>query len=70
MEFTMTAKETSAQRKKKEIDRRLDEELEGTFPASDPPKITRFSANSTSVVDRTRRNARVATFRGRRLSIL
>jgi hypothetical protein len=66
----MTAKETSAQREKKEIDRRLDEELEGTFPASDPPKITRFSANSTSVVDRTRRNARVATFRGRRLSIL
>jgi hypothetical protein len=70
MEFTMTAKETSAQREKKEIDRRLDEELEGTFPASDPPKITRFSANSTSVVDRTRRNARVATFRGRRQSIL
>jgi hypothetical protein len=70
MEFTMTAKETSAQREKKEIDRRLDEELEGTFPASDPPKITRFSANSASVVDRTRRNARVATFRGRRQSIL
>jgi hypothetical protein len=69
MEVTMTAKETSAQREKREIDRQLDEELEGTFPASDPPKITRFSAKSISVVDRTRRNAS-ATFRGRHLSIL
>jgi hypothetical protein len=70
MEFVMTAKDTFAQREKRDIARQLDEELEDTFPASDPPKITRFSANSTSVVDRTRRNARVATFRGRRLSIL
>jgi hypothetical protein len=70
MEFIMTAKETSAQREKREIDRQLDEELEGTFSASDLPKITRFSAKSTSVVDRTRRNARVTTFRGRHLSIL
>jgi len=66
----MTAKETSAQREKREIDRQLDEELEGTFPASDPPKITRFSVKSTSVVDRTRRNDRVTTFRGKHLSIL
>ena len=66
----MAAKETSAQREKREIDRQLDEELEGTFPASDPPKITRFSAKSTSVVDRTRRNDRVTTFRGKHLSIL
>jgi len=40
--------------RKGEIDRQLDEELEGTFPASDPPKITRFSAKSTSVVNGTR----------------
>ena len=69
-EFTMTAKDTFAEREKREIDRQLDEELEGTFPASDPPKITRFSAKSPSVVDRTRGNARVSTFRGRHLSIL
>lgn len=50
----MTAKDTFAEREKREIDRQLDEELEGTFPASDPPKITRFSAKSPSVADRTR----------------
>ena len=50
----MTAKDTFAQREKRDIARQLDEELEGTFPASDPPKITRFSAKPTSVVDRTR----------------
>ena len=66
----MTAKATFAEREKREIDRQLDEELEGTFPASDPPKVTRFSAKSTGVVDRTRGNARVSTFRGRHLSIL
>ena len=39
----MAVRETFAQRKKRELDLQLDEELEGTFPASDPPKITRFS---------------------------
>ena len=55
----MAARETFAQREKRELDLQLDEELEGTFPASDPPKITRFSAKSRSVTDRTRKNATV-----------
>ena len=33
----MTAIETFAQREKRELDLQLDEELKGTFPASDPP---------------------------------
>jgi hypothetical protein len=52
----MTAIETFAQREKRELDVRLDEELEGTFPASDPPKITCFSAKSR-LSDRQRRIA-------------
>jgi hypothetical protein len=68
--FVMTAKETFAQREKREIDRQLDEELEGTFPASDPPKITRFSIKSSGVADKTRQNARVSKVRRRYLSIL
>ena len=55
----MTARDTLAQRKKRELDLQLDEELEGTFPASDPPKITRFSAKCRSVADRTQKNATV-----------
>lgn len=51
--------ETVAQREKRELDLQLDEELEGTFPASDPPKIIRFSARSRRVVDRAKRNAAV-----------
>lgn len=42
----MAAVESFAQREKRELNLRLDEELEGTFPASDPPTITRFSAKS------------------------
>jgi hypothetical protein len=49
----MASRETFAQREKRELDLQLDEELEGTFPASDPPKITRFSVKSRSVADRT-----------------
>jgi hypothetical protein len=49
----MAARETFAQRKKRELDLQLDKELEGTFPASDPPKITRFSVKSRRVADRT-----------------
>ena len=55
----MAARETFAQRVKRELDLQLDEELEGTFPASDSPKITRFSAKSHSVADRTQKNATV-----------
>ena len=55
----MAARETFAQRQKRELDLQLDEELEGTFPASDPPKITRFSVKSPSVADRTRKKATV-----------
>jgi hypothetical protein len=52
----MAARETFAQREKRELDVQLDEELEGTFPASDPLKITRFSAKSRSAADRTQKN--------------
>ncbi|KRR02363.1 hypothetical protein CQ10_19225 [Bradyrhizobium valentinum] len=64
----MTAKETSSEREKRELDRQLDEELEATFPASDPPKITRF-AKSPGAADRTRKNAAPPKVRAKRLSI-
>jgi hypothetical protein len=38
------AKENGKQRDKRKLDLQLDRELEGTFPASDPLKITRFSS--------------------------
>jgi hypothetical protein len=47
----MAARETFAEREKRELDLQLDEELEGTFPASDPLKITRCSAKSRSVAE-------------------
>ena len=53
----MVARETSAQREKRELDRQLDEELDGTFPASDPLKITRFTAKSRTAADRKRKDA-------------
>ena len=34
-------KETREQRKKRELDEELSRQLEETFPASDPPKVTR-----------------------------
>jgi hypothetical protein len=34
-------RETPEQRRKRELDEELDRQLEQTFPASDPPKITR-----------------------------
>lgn len=34
-------KETRENREKRELDERLDRELEQSFPASDPPKLTR-----------------------------
>ncbi len=36
------------------LDKELDFELEGTFPASDPPKITRSSPSSQITPDRHR----------------
>jgi hypothetical protein len=55
----MAARETFAQRKKRELDLELDKQLEGTFPASDPPKITRFSVKPRRVADRTQKNVAV-----------
>jgi hypothetical protein len=37
-------KETHEQREKRLLDEELDRQLEQTFPASDPPKITRSGA--------------------------
>ena len=34
-------KETREQREKRELDDELDRQLEQSFPASDPPKLTR-----------------------------
>jgi hypothetical protein len=36
--------ETREQREKRELDEELHRQLEQTFPASDPPKITRTAA--------------------------
>jgi hypothetical protein len=42
--------ETREQREKRELDEELDRQLEQTFPASDPPKITRTAAARQSRV--------------------
>jgi hypothetical protein len=39
-------KETLKQRDKRKLDLQLDDELDGTFPASDPLKITRYSSET------------------------
>lgn len=39
-------KETLKQRDKRKLDLQLEKELEGTFPASDPLKITRYSSET------------------------
>ena len=49
------AKETIKQRDKRRLDLQLDRELEGTFPASDPLKITRFSSTSPSLEEPSRK---------------
>jgi hypothetical protein len=59
-ELEMTAIETFAEREKQELDLQLDHELEGTFPASDPPKITRFSTQPRGVAARTRKRTTVS----------
>jgi len=38
--------ETREQREKRELDDELNRQLEETFPASDPPKVTRSSPSS------------------------
>ena len=43
-------KETPEQRAKRKLDEELDRQLEQTFPASDPPKITR-TPQTTTVTD-------------------
>lgn len=43
-----TEKQTREQREKQALDDELDRELEQTFPASDPPKVTR-SAPATQI---------------------
>ncbi len=48
----MIAKKALSQQDKRELDRRLDDELEGKFPANDPPKITRSSVKSPDVAGR------------------
>lgn len=47
----MAARETFGKREKRALDLQLDEELKGTFPASDPLKITRCSAKSRSAAE-------------------
>ena len=39
-------KETREEREKRELEAELDRQLEATFPASDPPKITRSNPAS------------------------
>lgn len=56
-ELEMAAIETFTQRAKRELDLQLDEELQDTFPASDPLTITRFSPKPRGVADRTRKSA-------------
>jgi hypothetical protein len=58
------AKETLKQRDKRKLDLQLDKELEGTFPASDPLKITRFSSKTRNSAKPSRNtNAGGAPFR-------
>ena len=40
--------ESPEMRRKREIDEELDRQLEQTFPASDPPKITRSLPRQTT----------------------
>ena len=56
MENLMDTKESLAQCEKRELDLQLDKKLEGTFPASDPPKITRFSVKSRRVAHRAQKD--------------
>ena len=44
-------KEPKQDPEQEKLDAELDEELEGTFPASDPPKVTRVPPRSQIVGD-------------------
>ena len=44
-------REPTAEERREELDRDLDEELEDTFPASDPPKVTRVPPKSQIIGD-------------------
>ncbi|MDF2812552.1 MAG: hypothetical protein K0S56_3583 [Microvirga sp.] len=44
-------KQSPRERTKEELDRELDRELEDTFPASDPPKVTRVPRESQIIGD-------------------
>jgi hypothetical protein len=50
--------ETREEREKRQLDEELDRQLEHTFPASDPPKITRrvCSKDAARKRDRNTRN--------------
>jgi hypothetical protein len=48
----------TAERQREELDRELDAELEGTFPASDPPKGTRVPPRSQITGEDGRRRSR------------
>ena len=41
----------TGERTAEELDRELDRELEDTFPASDPPKVTRVPRESQIISD-------------------
>jgi hypothetical protein len=57
-------RETLKQRDKRKLDLQLDKEFEGTFPASDPLKITRFSSKTRDPAKPSRNtNAGGAPFR-------
>ncbi|SDH24218.1 hypothetical protein [Pelagibacterium luteolum] len=40
--------ETTEQREKRELDEELDRQLDQSFPASDPPKVTRPGRNENA----------------------
>jgi hypothetical protein len=42
-------KDSHEEREKQELDEELDRQLEQTFPASDPPKVTRVTPPSQTV---------------------
>jgi hypothetical protein len=52
------AKKTQQERSRQKLDLELDRELEGTFPASDPLKITRKRPPQPKVSRRRRRSWR------------
>jgi hypothetical protein len=47
----MSKEPHKGERTKEELDRELDRELEDTFPASDPPKVTRVPREGQIISD-------------------